>query len=225
MARLREPCLAPSTWTFGLGCLCVAHREIAWPWPPVKGCKEVKLTQPLPEVCQSRRHLQELNGSYGKESAYNAGDMVFYPLEKEMATHSSILAWKIPWTEEPGGLQSMGSQKVRHDWVTNIYKWPLYFVSSPPPHLWSIKESASRPVWLYWGTSLPSSRWAGFHLFLTWGLCPLDLLAYREVSRVILDLVTIWLELKMVTLIEGGLEGLTGWGKALVWVLMKSEGF
>ena len=33
------------------------------------------------------------------------------PLEKEMATHSSILAWKIPWTEEPGGLQSMGSQK------------------------------------------------------------------------------------------------------------------
>ena len=37
------------------------------------------------------------------------------PLEKEMATHSSTLAWKIPWTEEPGGLQSMGSQKVRHD--------------------------------------------------------------------------------------------------------------
>ena len=37
------------------------------------------------------------------------------PLEKEMATHSSILAWKIPWTEEPGGLQSMGSQRVRHD--------------------------------------------------------------------------------------------------------------
>ena len=33
------------------------------------------------------------------------------PLEKEMATHSSILAWKIPWTEDPGGLQSMGSQK------------------------------------------------------------------------------------------------------------------
>ena len=39
-------------------------------------------------------------------------------LEKEMATHSSILAWKIPWTEEPGGLQSMGSQRVGHDCVT-----------------------------------------------------------------------------------------------------------
>ena len=37
------------------------------------------------------------------------------PLEKEMATHSSILSWKIPWTEEPGRLQSMWSQRVRHD--------------------------------------------------------------------------------------------------------------
>ena len=37
------------------------------------------------------------------------------PLEEEMATHSSILAWKIPWTEEPGGLQSMGSRIVGHD--------------------------------------------------------------------------------------------------------------
>jgi len=40
------------------------------------------------------------------------------PLEKEMATHSSILACTIPWTEEPGGLQSMGSQGVGHNWVT-----------------------------------------------------------------------------------------------------------
>ena len=37
------------------------------------------------------------------------------PLEKGMATHSSILAWRIPWTEEPGALQSMGSQRVGHD--------------------------------------------------------------------------------------------------------------
>ena len=37
------------------------------------------------------------------------------PLEEEMATHSSILAWRLPRTEEPGGLQSMGSQRVRHD--------------------------------------------------------------------------------------------------------------
>jgi len=38
-----------------------------------------------------------------------------YPLEKKMATYSKILAWRIPWTEEPGRLQSMGSQRVRHD--------------------------------------------------------------------------------------------------------------
>ena len=43
------------------------------------------------------------------------------PLEEEMATHSSILAWKISWTEEPGGLQFMWSQRVGHDWATNTY--------------------------------------------------------------------------------------------------------
>ena len=42
------------------------------------------------------------------------------PLEKEMASHSSILAWRIPWTEEPGGPQSMGSQRVGHDRATSF---------------------------------------------------------------------------------------------------------
>ena len=59
-------------------------------------------------------------GSDGKASACHAGDLGLIPgwedpLEKEIATHSSNLAWKIPWTEEPGGLQSMGSQRVGHD--------------------------------------------------------------------------------------------------------------
>ena len=40
------------------------------------------------------------------------------PLEREIATHSSVLAWKIPWTEEPGGLQTMGSHKVGHNRAT-----------------------------------------------------------------------------------------------------------
>ena len=44
------------------------------------------------------------------------------PLEKEMATHSGILAWKIPWTEKHGGLQSTGSQRVGHDLVTRKQK-------------------------------------------------------------------------------------------------------
>ena len=42
------------------------------------------------------------------------------PLEKEMATHSSIIAWEIPWTKQDGGLQSMCSQRVRHNWVTKL---------------------------------------------------------------------------------------------------------
>ena len=43
------------------------------------------------------------------------------PLRKGMATHSGILAWRIPWTEEPGWLQSMGLQRVRHDWAINTF--------------------------------------------------------------------------------------------------------
>ena len=63
------------------------------------------------------------NGSEGKESSCNAGDTGDSgsipgqedSLEKEMATHSIILALRIPWTEEPGLLQSLGSQRVRHN--------------------------------------------------------------------------------------------------------------
>ena len=51
-----------------------------------------------------------------KNPPTNAGDVGQEdPLEKGMVTHSCILAWRIPWTEEPGGLQSMGSERVRHD--------------------------------------------------------------------------------------------------------------
>ena len=64
-------------------------------------------------------------GSDGKVSACNAGDLGLIPgsedpLEKEMAIHSSTLVWKIPWMEEPDRLQSMGLQKVRHDWATSL---------------------------------------------------------------------------------------------------------
>ena len=67
------------------------------------------------------------SGSEGKESSCNEGDLVWSlgwedPLEEGMATHSSILARKSPWTEVPAGLQSMRSQRVGHDWVTK-YKY------------------------------------------------------------------------------------------------------
>ena len=66
-----------------------------------------------------------LSGSHGKASVYNAGNPGSSPglgrsLEKEMAIHSSTIAWKIPWTEEPGRLQSMGSQRVGLDWATSL---------------------------------------------------------------------------------------------------------
>ena len=70
----------------------------------------------------------------GKESACNAGDLVQFqgqedPLGKEMAIHSSILAWRIPWTEELGGLQSMGLQRVAHDWA-HTHAWYPFYVES-----------------------------------------------------------------------------------------------
>ena len=59
-------------------------------------------------------------GSDGKASVHNVGDLGLVPelgrpLEKEIATHSSTLAWRIPWMQEPGRLQSMGLQRVGHD--------------------------------------------------------------------------------------------------------------
>ena len=65
----------------------------------------------------SARNVRDPGSICGSEKSLSWED----PLEKELATHSSILAWKIPWTEEPGGLQSMGSQRVGHDWTTNTF--------------------------------------------------------------------------------------------------------
>ena len=80
----------------------------------------------LEQQDKSPKHAQDRNRPpwlRGKESPANARDMGSIPdlgrsLEKEMATHSSSLAWEIPWTEEPDGLQSMESQRVGHDLAT-----------------------------------------------------------------------------------------------------------
>ena len=61
-------------------------------------------------VAQMVKHLPTMQETLGWEDL----------LEKEMATHSSILVWKIPWTEEPGGLQTMGLPRVRHDLATSL---------------------------------------------------------------------------------------------------------
>ena len=76
-------------------------------------------------------------GSDGQESTRNAEDLgCDDPLVKGMATDSSILAWRIPWTEEPGGLQSMGLHRVGHNWVTNTYT-PIIGAYAWDPSLFS----------------------------------------------------------------------------------------
>ena len=61
-------------------------------------------------------------------------------LEKEMATHSSTLAWKIPWTEEPGRLQSMRSQRVGQDWATSLHFCPRERDLLSAPSAWVVSN-------------------------------------------------------------------------------------
>ena len=77
------------------------------------------------------------------------------PLEKGMATHSSVLACRIPWTEEPGGLQSMGSQRIRHDWATNTFTLSLALLPAlfSPPNGQPPRQH--RP-WLAWPAGITS---------------------------------------------------------------------
>ena len=73
-------------------------------------------------------------------------------LEKKMTTHSSILAWKIPWMEEPGGLQSIGSQTVKHNWVTSLSLLGLEMVRRwPDPGGCQGLSSAQQPAAPCWG--------------------------------------------------------------------------
>ena len=69
-------------------------------------------------VAQTVKNLPAMQGTWVQSLGWKD------PLEEGMATHSSILAWRIPWTKEPGGLQSMGSQRVRRDSATNTHTSP-----------------------------------------------------------------------------------------------------
>ena len=70
-------------------------------------------------VAQTVKHLPTMRGTWVRSLGQED------PLEKEMATHSSIFAWRIPWTEEPGGLQCMGLQRVRQDLAMNTFTFTL----------------------------------------------------------------------------------------------------
>ena len=79
----------------GLGCSVAVDSDYTQPWASLVA----QVVKRLPTMRETQAR------SLGRED----------PLEKEMATHSSILAWKIPWTADPGRLQSMGLQRVGHD--------------------------------------------------------------------------------------------------------------
>ena len=75
----------------------------------IKSLYSLIWASPVAQMVKSPPAMQETQvQSLGQED----------PLEKVIVTHASVLAWRIPWIEEPGGLQSMGSQRVRHDWAT-----------------------------------------------------------------------------------------------------------
>ena len=80
--------------------------------PLNKPCLQEKLKTSL--VAQTVKCLSTLWETWVRALGWEG------PLEKEMSIHSSTIAWKIPWTEEPGRLQSMGLQRVRHDWATSL---------------------------------------------------------------------------------------------------------
>ena len=97
-----------------------------------KWCVNFSVSSPLSGINLSRMFSALPSWLSGKESTYQCRKMWVWslgredPLEKEMETHSNILARKIPWTEEPSRLQSMGSQRVRHIWATSLHftSWP-----------------------------------------------------------------------------------------------------
>ena len=112
---MTTPTDQPDVLLFGL-CLLLYFAFILFPWwfshglrkPPGASLVAQRLKR-LPPMWETR--VQSL----GRED----------PLEKEMATHSSTIAWKIPWTEELGRLQSMGSQRVGHNWATSLLHFRL----------------------------------------------------------------------------------------------------
>ena len=129
------------------------HSQENWSWGFSGSVHWILLRNPLEfsyYLCKRTYCLaRKLNLSLpwwlsGKESACNAGDSELIPgsgrsPKKEMATHSSILAWRIPWREETGGLYSMWSQRVQHNWVTFTFIKPLKGSSGMPevngPHI------------------------------------------------------------------------------------------
>ena len=113
-------------------------------------------------------------------------------LEKKMATHSSILAWKTPWTEEPGRLQSTGSRRVGHDWATSLSFLSLLFLALNralkailffccPGYFFSVVFQPLSCVWL-WSHGLQHARHPCPSLWVCSNLCSLGQWCHPTIS-------------------------------------------
>ena len=134
-------------------------------WLPVHGSREdldhgstgstASMIQIFP-VTQKIKNLLAMQGtrvqSLGQED----------PLEKGMAIHSSILAWRIPWTEGPGGLQSVRSQRVGHDWATNTTLLPTPVFLPEEFQEWTEEPGRLQPM----GSQRVRHNWATFTFLL-----------------------------------------------------------
>ena len=153
-------------------------------------------------------------GSDGKESTCMQETRVWSlswedPLEEGMATCSCIFAWKILWKEEPGRLQSMGSQTVGHDWVTNTHTSALLFQPEGLPLACIVGRSASHKLFQFlfpcngWiSSSFLMDSFAGYRIF-GWQVFPfstLNILSYfllasivSEESQLLILLMSPWM--------------------------------
>ena len=161
---------------------------------------------------KSKLHFKKITvffpgGSGGKEPACRAGDSGWEdPLEKRMATCSSIPAWRIPWTAEPVRLQSMESQRVRHDWATHTFTFQkqksvkslatgystenlLKKLRQPDSHICFCSRSVVICCfgWSMWRKSgLPQRHgWKGRNILIAfWERCGLSLIIYQSSARI-----------------------------------------
>ena len=117
-SSLEQVCVEPSPHYDSQGALCSSCD----PWHSItdyiQSAARGRQWHPTPVLLPGKSHgWRSLVGCspWGCLESDTTERLHFHVLEKEMATHSSILAWRIPWTEEPGGVWSMGSHRVRHD--------------------------------------------------------------------------------------------------------------
>ena len=132
-------------------------------------------------------------------NARDTGDVVRFlgledPLEEDKATHSSILAWRSPWTAKPGGLQSKGSQRVRSDWVTTHARMPISVQFSRsvvsdslrPHELQHARPPCPSPTSRAYPNSCPLSRWCHTTISssaVPFSSCPQSFPAWRSFQK------------------------------------------